>query len=178
MKYSNMKWIVGLMAVALMTQTAAAAAMNFKEAKGSVLIAAPTAINGPTNQGVWFMNPMTKAFSLHLPTLPANQVYEGWIIDGCTGLKISTGIFRADGMIDSDAAGKYAGPLSLNYPKVPGSDFVTLGQDLVDGSHTVVITIEPYPDADPAPSGIAVLRVEIPAHTTPGTELILENISQ
>lgn len=178
MKYSNIKWRLGLIAGMLATQVVSAGTMDFKAAMGTVLIAAPTAINGPTNQGIWFMNPGKKAFSLQLPTLPSNQVYEGWIVDDCTGMKISTGIFRADGMIDADAAGKYAGPLALNYPKVPGSDFVTLGQDLADGSHTIVITVEPYPDTDPSPSGVAVLRALIPAKTAVGTELKLENISQ
>jgi hypothetical protein len=113
-----------------------------------------------------------------LPELSANQVYEGWIVDDCTGKKISTGLFRAQGAIDSDSAGRYAGPLALNFPAVPGSDFVTLGQDLVDGGHNIVITIEPYPDTDPNPSGQAALKVNIPADTEVGTQLTLENIAQ
>jgi hypothetical protein len=171
--------VVTLSSLALSTSAFAGThpAPNLKDAKGSVLIAAPTALNGPTNQGVWFVNPKTKAFSLDLPALPANQVYEGWVVDDCTGMKVSTGIFRAMGGIDSDAAGRYAGPLSLNYPMVPGSDFVTLGQDLADGSHKIVITVEPYPDSDPNPSGVGVLRVDIPAGAMPGTSLMLENIA-
>ncbi len=156
----------------------AANAADLKTARGSVLVAAPTAAGGPTNQGVWFINPANKAFSLDLPDLGPNEVYEGWIVDDCTGKKVSTGIFRAAGGIDSDAAGKYAGPLSLNFPPVPGSDFVTLGQDLADGGHNIVITVEPYPDSDPNPSGVAVLRAKIPASTTVGTEIVLENIAQ
>jgi|GEM_PF-5968214 len=151
---------------------------DLNEARGTVLVAAPTALNGPTNQGVWFINPATKAFSLELPELPSDQVYEGWIVDDCTGKKVSTGIFRATGSIDSDSAGRYAGPLSLNFPPVPGSDFVTLGQDLADGGHNIVITVEPYPDSDPNPSGVGVLRVNVPAGTAVGTTLNLENIAQ
>lgn len=159
-------------------QAAHASAADLKEAKGFVLIAAPTALNGPTNQGIWFINPSNKSFSLDLPVLPANQVYEGWIVDDCTGKKVSSGIFRAEGNIDSDAAGKYAGPLSLNFPPVPGSDFVTLGHDLADGGHNIVITVEPYPDSDPNPSGVAVLKGHIPSGTSVGSEIQLENIAQ
>lgn len=151
---------------------------NLKGAKGSVLIAAPTAVNGPTNQGVWFLNPKTKKSSLSLPMLPANQVYEGWIVDNCTGKKTSTGIFRAETMIDSDGAGPFAGPLALDFPPFPGSDFVKLGSNLTDGSHVVVITVEPYPDMDPNPSGVAVLKAAIPAEVMVGTSLMFENVAQ
>lgn len=179
MKLVYTKWFLGLAAGVLVTQVAAAASNpDFQSAKGTVLIAAPTAVNGPTNQGIWFINPSTKAFSLELPNLKTDQVYEGWIVDDCTGKKISTGLFRASGTIDSDSAGRYAGPLALNFPPQPGSDFVTLGQDLADGGHNIVITVEPYPDSDPNPSGFAVLRGNIPAGTAVGTELNLENIAQ
>lgn len=178
MKVAYTKWVLGLAAGVLVSQVAAASYPDLKVAKGTVLIAAPTAVNGPTNQGIWFVNPSTKAFSLELPMLSTDQVYEGWIVDDCTGKKISTGLFRASGAIDSDSAGRYAGPLALNFPPVPGSDFVTLGQDLTDGGHNIVITVEPYPDSDPNPSDVAILRVNIPVGTTVGTELNLENIAQ
>ncbi len=178
MKIAYTKWVLGLVAGVLVSQMAAANHPDLKSAKGTVLIAAPTAVNGPTDQGIWFVNPSTKAFSLELPDLGAGHVYEGWIVDDCTGKKISTGLFRASGAIDSDAAGRYAGPLALNFPPVPGSDFVTLGQDLTDGGHNIVITVEPYPDSDPNPSGVAILRVNIPEGIAVGTELSLENIAQ
>lgn len=162
----------------LAAQGAAQAAMNLKSATGTVLIAAPTAENGPTAQGVWFLNPADKTFSLSLPTLPSNKVYEGWIVDNCTGKKFSTGIFRADGKVDSDAAGMYAGPLKLDYPPFPGSDFVMLKNNITDGSHVVVITVEPYPDMDANPSSEVVMRVAIPENTMVGTELMLENVAQ
>jgi hypothetical protein len=53
-----------------------------------------------------------------------------------------------------------------------------LGMNLTDGAHRVVITVEPYPDFDPNPSGVAVLGASIPAGTRVGTELTLENIAQ
>lgn len=155
-----------------------AADVDFKSATGTFLVAAPTAVNGPTEQGVWFIDSSTKSFSLNLPTLPSNQVYEGWIVDDCTGKKFSTGIFRANGGIDADAAGKYAGALALNFPPVPGSDFVISGHDIADGGHNVVITVEPYPDSDINPSGVAILKANIPADASVGTEIKLENIAQ
>ena len=176
---TKMKNRITLAVLSLITSSVAiAGAPDLRTARGSVVIVAPTALNGPTNQGVWFVNPMNKSFSLNLPELPSNQVYEGWVVDDCTGKKFSMGIFRSTGGIDSDAAGKYAGPLSLNFPSVPGSDFVTSGQNLTDGSHNVVITVEPYPDMDPNPSGVFVLRATIPAATKVGTELVLENIAK
>lgn len=173
-KIWNLAFLVGVLGV----HTAQAEAIDLKSGRGTVMIAAPTALTGPTNQGVWFINGSTKAFSLALPALGANQVYEGWIVDDCTGKKISTGIFRSTGLTDSDAAGPFAGPLSLNYPAAPGSDFVTLGHDLADGGHNVVITVEPYPDTDANPSGVAVLFANIPEGTTLGTELTFTNIAQ
>lgn len=178
MKLASTKRILGFAAGVLASQVALANDPDLKSASGTVLIAAPTAVNGPTNQGVWFMNPSKKAFSLVLPDLGPNQVYEGWIVDDCTGKKVSTGLFRSTGSIDSDSAGRYAGPLALNFPPVPGSDFVTLGHNIADGGHNIVITVEPYPDTDANPSGVAVLKVNIPAETTVGTELTLENIAQ
>ncbi len=151
---------------------------DFKMATGTVLIAAPTADNGPTNQGAWFINPKSKSFSLHLPALASNMVYEGWLVDDCTGTKVSTGLFRSTGSTDSDSAGRFAGPLALDFPPVPGSDFVTLGHDLADGGHKLVVTVEPYPDSDPNPSGMAVLLVKIPSGATVGTELTMENIAR
>lgn len=178
MKLRETIWISYFITGVLISPMTMAEEVSFKSASGTVLIAAPTALNGPTNQGIWFINKTTKAFSLNLPELAKNHVYEGWIVDDCTGEKVSTGLFRANGAIDSDSAGRYAGPFALDFPPVPGSDFITLGQNLVDGGHHIVITVEPYPDSDPNPSGIAVLRVTIPAETSVGTELTLENISE
>ena len=179
MKANSIKWTIAVLVFAgSSTALATADHTDFKTAGGSVLIAAPTANNGSNEQGVWFLKSATKMFSLTVPKLASNQVYEGWIVDDCTGKKASTGLFRAEGGIDSDAAGRYAGPLVLNFPAAPGSDFVTLGEDITDGSHTIVITIEPYPKTGPNPSGVVVLKVVIPAGTKAGTELQLENVAQ
>ncbi|MBK7845062.1 MAG: anti-sigma factor [Bdellovibrionales bacterium] len=178
MKLCYVKMSLSLLGGVMGLQIASGGSIDFKSATGKVLIAAPTEVNGPTNQGVWFISPASKSFSLDLPDLPENQVYEGWLVDDCTGKKISTGLFRSSGGIDSDAAGKFAGPLALNFPQVPGSDFVTLGHNLADGGHNVVITVEPYPDFDPNPSGLAVLKVKIPEDSAAGAELTFDNIAQ
>lgn len=178
MKICYVRMSLGLLGGVLGIQIASGRSMDLKSATGKVLIAAPTDVRGPTNQGVWFIEPGSKSFSLDLPELPENQAYEGWLVDDCTGEKISTGLFRSNGGIDSDAAGKFAGRLVLNFPQVPGSDFVTLGHDLADGGHNVVITVEPYPDFDPNPSGLVVLKASIPKNAIVGTELTFANIAQ
>lgn len=81
MNYQKTSWLLAGVASALVSQMAVASSADFTSARGSVLIAAPTAVNGPTNQGVWFVNTSTKKFSLELPELESNQVYEGWIVD-------------------------------------------------------------------------------------------------
>lgn len=173
----KLKLVTAVLASLAMASSALAEDLDLRSAKGTVLIAAPTAINGPTNQGIWFVSPGTGMFSLELPALPSNQVYEGWIVNQSTGTKVSTGLFQKMGAIDSDAAGRFAGPLALNFPAVPGSDFVTLGEVLTDGNHLVVVTVEPYPDFDLNPSNIAVLRASIPVDAGVGMELTLENVA-
>lgn len=172
----NMKWITGLALVIVTSQTVLANGVNLKSARGSVLIAAPTAMGEGENQGIWFENPKLNEFSLKLPMLPKNKAFEGWLVDEMTGKKISTGLFRSQGTIDSDAAGIYAGPAVLDFPPVPGSDFVTLGEDITDGHHAVVITLENYPKPDPKAVGMPILKISIPAGTMAGTQLVLENI--
>ena len=173
----NFKWIIGLTIVVATSQSTLANSINLKSARGTVLIAAPTAAGEGKNQGIWFENPKLNAFSLNLPSLPKNKAFEGWLVDEMTGKKISTGLFRTEGEIDSDAAGIYAGPAALDFPPVPGSDFVTLGQDIADGHHAVVITVENYPKPDRAVVGMPILKVTIPEGTMAGVMLLLENIT-
>ena len=172
------KWTLTLVGAVILSSAAQAAMSDFSSARGTVLIAAPTAINGPTNQGVWFLNPSDKSFSLTLPALSSNEIYEGWIVDTCTGSKTSTGAFKPIGGVDSDAAGPYAGPLNVNFPPQPGSDFVTLGHNLTSGDYAVVVTVEPYPNTSGIhPAGRPILKATIPSGSTLGTQIILENVS-
>ena len=167
-----------LFALLMFGQIASAQLPDLKMASGTILVAAPTAQMGPSNQGIWFFKPATKSFSLQLPVLPKDQVYEAWLVNEMTGQKISMGIFRSMGGVDSDGAGPFAGPLKLDFPPAPGSDFVTLCEDIADGAHKVAITVEPYPDSDPAPSDIVVLAVSIPKDAHVGSELTLINVAQ
>lgn len=172
------KGLMVFLGLSLIANSALASPMDLKTAMGSVVIVAPTALNGPTNQGIWFVNPQSKEFSLTLPALDATQVYASWIFDNCTGKAVSAGAFRAVGGIDSDSAGAFAGPKILDFPPVPGSDFVTLGSDLADGAHDVLVTIESYPMNVVSPSHEVVLRVSIPKGTAVGTALTLQNVAK
>lgn len=167
----------GLQANACENQCPPPSQPNFSMAMGSVFIAAPTALMGPTNQGIWFLKPSDKSFSLELPMLPKDQVYEGWLVNAITGEKISTGSFRHLGGIDSDAAGPFAGPMNLDFPPQPGSDFVTLGDDIAAGKYAVVVTVEPYPNTTGMhPAGFPILKADIPVGTMLGAELQLVNL--
>ncbi|KAB2805350.1 anti-sigma factor [Phaeocystidibacter luteus] len=67
----------------------------------------------------------------------ANERYEGWII--VDGSPVSTGLFEVDGN----------GELSQNSFSVANSD--------LESATDFVLTLEPYPDADPAPSHIKII---------------------
>ncbi len=47
-------------------------------------------------------------------------------------IPLAIGAWADAGVTDSEATGRYAGPLGLNFPAPPGSDFVTFGQDLAN----------------------------------------------
>lgn len=137
----------------------------------------PRQLGGNFNQGVWFVDPSNGTGALDLPQLPDGWAYEGWIVNTENGKKFSTGIFKNPNQEDSDAAGPLAGPLKLAGPKVPGQDIVKSPVVLNDGHHAIVVTVEPYPDFDPAPFSIKILESEVET-TTPGRMSVpLENTS-
>jgi hypothetical protein len=76
-----------------------------------------------------------------LEDLGANYIYEGWII--VDGQPVTTGTFRVDG----------SGNLSQ-------SSFSLNREDLKNSS-AFVLTIEPFPDTDPAPSKVHILAGDI-----------------
>lgn len=76
-----------------------------------------------------------------LTDLGSDYVYEGWII--VDGEAITTGIFDVD----------ENGDLSE-------TDF-TIESELLEQAATFVLTIEPQPDADPAPSSVHILAGDI-----------------
>jgi hypothetical protein len=72
-----------------------------------------------------------------LPDVGANHVYEGWII--VNGNPVSTGTFSVNA----------SGQLS-------GNEFM-INESQLQNATAFVLTIEPKPDNDPAPSGIKIL---------------------
>ena len=75
-----------------------------------------------------------------LEDLGSDYRYEGWII--VNGAPISTGIF------------------SVNAFGQPSSSYFSLDQQDLDDAVAFVLTIEPYPDSDPAPSDVHILAGE------------------
>ena len=148
---------------------------DFSMANGSFILAAPT--GGEFNKGVWFFNPDQKAESLNLPQLPDGWVYEGWIVNTMSGNKYSTGVFLDTKLADSDNAGPSAGAFKLNFPGFPGQDIVQTSELLDDGTHAIVITVEPYPDYDPNPSSIKILKADVDMFAVGMRSIFLDNIS-
>lgn len=130
---------------------AAALGTDFSTAEGSFLLATPTDDpDGNELSGIWFLELPGPTASLVLPDLAEGWRYEGWaIIDG---QPLSSGTFLSGE--GADDAAPFSGPTAG--PPFPGEDYVinapegvTLPTNLSGG--TVVITVEPYPDDDPAP---------------------------
>ena len=133
---------------------------------GKYILATPTTTTTDDEMsGIWFLSlesgsPMA---GLNLPTLPANWVYEGWVV--IDGMPVTTGRFSDETMAD------YAAPYSgsdASGPPFPGEDFVMnapaglmFPTDLSGGK--AVISIEPEPDNDAAPFQLKPLVADIPA---------------
>ena len=131
------------------------AALNSDQsfATGKMILATPT--TETTNDelsGIWFLEitengPMR---GLGLSDLPSGWKYEGWaVIDG---QPVSSGTFTITDI--ADESDQFSGP--GDGPPFPGEDFVanapsglTFPTDL--SGMTIVISIEPSPDNDPAP---------------------------
>ncbi|MEO0336575.1 MAG: hypothetical protein AAF202_09275 [Pseudomonadota bacterium] len=133
---------------------------EFISSSFSYILATPT--NGPSthNQGIWFLDPNAgPRASLDLPALNTGWAYEGWIVDRSTGEVVSTGVFTSASAADSDLGGPAAGPDAA--PPFPGQDFINPAKILNDGDKTVVISVEPSPDFDPAPFTLKILAHDI-----------------
>lgn len=119
---------------------------GFDQAGGRYILAAPTSADiADYSKGIWFGS------QLSLPPLATGWTYEGWIV-GDEG-PISTGRFRSLDRADSDGPGPTAGPLAA--PNIPGQDFIDPPMVLLGA--TVVISVEPMPDDDPAPFALKPL---------------------
>lgn len=141
---------------------------DFASASGEFILAAPT--GGNFNQGVWFTG-------LNLPSLPPKGwAYEGWIVNTKNGGKISTGVFRDAKQTDSNKAGRFAGSMVLDFPNVPGEDIVKTPIVLNDDKHAIVVTVEPYPDFDPSPYNLKILKTDVSSSAEGMTGISLTNI--
>jgi hypothetical protein len=75
----------------------------------------------------------------------AGRAYEGWLVSDDGSVKLSTGVMTI--AADGTASHGYVSPT---------------GENLIDTYNKFLITDEPVPDADPAPSGIIVYSHQIP----------------
>ncbi|MGH2574953.1 MAG: hypothetical protein ACRDFC_04550 [Ignavibacteria bacterium] len=141
---------------------------DLSSATGKYILATPT--NGPNSDelsGVWFMDlNIMPPQGLHLPTLPAGWVYEGWAV--INGIPVTTGRFVNPAAPDS------AAPYSGNQPAppFPGEDFLmnapmglTFPTNLQ--GKFIVITVEPSPDNSLAPFSLKPLIANVPSNAMP-----------
>jgi hypothetical protein len=156
----------------------AAIGTNFEASTGVYILATPTDGGNDTDElsGVWWLDPssgMPQA-GLNLPTLPAGWVYEGWAV--VDGNPLSTGRFTSvsgaddfNGFSGSEAAPPFPGEdLLVNAPS--GLTFPT---NLTGG--TVVISVEPSPDNDPAPFTLKPLVSPVPTDAADHSPLNMNN---
>lgn len=158
------------------TDHASAIGADFLSSSFSYILATPT--NGPSthNQGIWFLDPGAgPGASLNLPQLNNGWAYEGWIVDHTTGEVVSTGTFTDVAVADSDFGGPAAGPNGA--PPFPGQDFINPALILNDGNKSVVISVEPSPDFDPAPFTLKILAHNIANGAAVTTSIAGDNIS-
>jgi len=137
---------------------------DFSSAAGQFIIATPTTTQTEDDySGVWFIEVTDDGpiAGLDLPELPAGWVYEGWaIIDGTP---VSTGRFT-----DVNAPDDFNGFSGTEpNPPFPGEDFITnapegltFPAELTD-SGTIVISVEPEDDDNPAPFAFKPLAASV-----------------
>ncbi|MGB1211385.1 MAG: anti-sigma factor [Lacinutrix venerupis] len=142
---------------------------DFSQVEGAFILATPTDMDD-TNEssGVWFLDNSSGAATtgLILPELSEGWKYEGWaVIDGTP---ISTGTFTDASMADDNAATSPFKGDSGNGPGYPGEDYLqnapaglTFPTDLK--GQTIVVSVEPSPDNDPAPFTLKPLAHMIPS---------------
>lgn len=165
---------------AVSTDHGAALGDDFSSSMGDYILATPTT-NDMTdeNSGIWFLHIGSSGpeVGLDLPTLPAGWKYEGWaVIDGSP---VSSGTFSAVDTEDDMAL--FSGSDNAG-PPFPGEDYVanaptgsTFPTDLAGG--VAVISIEPYPDNDPAPFQLKPLVGMISVTATDHTNYTMDNMS-
>lgn len=162
------------------TDHGAALGDDFSSSMGNYILATPTTIDmTDENSGLWFLHIGSGGpeVGLDLPTLPAGWKYEGWaVIDGSP---ISSGTFSAVDTEDDSAL--YSGS-DDDGPPFPGEDYVanapsgsSFPTDLAGG--VAVISIEPFPDNDPAPFQLKPLVGMIDVSATDHTNYTMDNMT-
>lgn len=157
---------------------------NLAAITGEVTFATPTTAAADDELlGAWFFRGslVTPEASLELGgALPDSQVFQAWLLERTVSGRVlrrySMGRFRSPTGIDSDAAGPAAGPLGpLPFP---GQDFnaqLSTGIPFLINPE-VMVTLEPEPDAAPGrPTGLRVLRLDVPANAPNHVALALTN---
>ncbi|MDX1438770.1 MAG: hypothetical protein R3284_02600 [Rubricoccaceae bacterium] len=150
---------------------------DFSSADGVYVLATPTDGSGTNeNSGIWFLDLSSgsPAPGLTLPDLPDGWKYEGWSV--INGTPVTTGTFTS--VTGADEAAPFSGPQPG--PPFPGEDFLTnappgltFPTDLAGGM--AVLSIEPFPDDDPAPFTLKPLVAQIPTDATDHTVYGLGN---
>lgn len=132
----------------------AALGNDFSAIAGNFILATPTTTTTDDElSGLWFLSLSSgsPAVGLDLPDLPAGWAYEGWAV--INGTPVTSGTFmRID---EADKSAPFSG-MDGSGPPFPGEDYVanapgslTFPTDL--SGATMVISIEPNPDNNPAP---------------------------
>ncbi len=140
---------------------------DFAEAAGRFVLATPsTDTKADELSGIWFLTLPGPEPGLELPELPPGWKYEGWAV--VDEVPLTTGKFID--VASADEAAPFGGPGRM--PDFPGEDFVanapvgvTLPTDL--SGTTIVVSVEPDPDDDPAPFILQPLVGQIPDPSQP-----------
>ncbi|SDR85290.1 anti-sigma factor [Winogradskyella sediminis] len=141
---------------------------DFGASTGTYILATPTDTDDTNEEsGVWFLDNSTGSAvaGLNLPTLADGWIYEGWAV--LDGTPISTGTFLDPTTADDNAATSIFKGDAGNGPNYPGEDYLqnapegmTFPTDLKGA--TIVISVEPSPDNDPAPFTLKPLAHVVP----------------
>ena len=161
--------------------TSAGIVADFSNATGKYILATPTDMDSSNEaSGIWFLDNSSgsPAKGLDLPTLSTGWKYEGWVV--LNGTPVSTGTFTSAEAADDNAATSPYKGTSGNGPAYPGEDYVmgsaagiNFPTDLKGA--TVVISVEPSPDNDPAPFTLKPLAHMVPANAMNHTAITMGN---
>lgn len=159
----------------------AALGNDFSDIAGKFILATPTTSTMDDEQsGLWFLD-LTSGMpsaGLMLPTLPTGWKYEGWaVIDG---MPVTSGTF--DRVDAADDSAPFSGTDDSG-PSFPGEDYILnapsgkmFPTDL--SGATMVISIEPHPDNDPAPFAFKPLVGTAPSNAMVHTSYdMMSNVS-